>query len=308
MIINIGDLHGKNKQPYKKTFVSFLEMIRDTYPNDAKIFYGDGLDSSSPHNEVRYYIEKLLSEMGEVYIFGGNHDQSRKMGNGLLPLKTHKNITLIEEVTELTIEGHSFLFIPFKENAQEEYEQLTGTYDFVATHITPLECAFNDEGVQLNLDATFIHGHTHMQTDFTDKNGRQHYVLGVPYPTRNGENQEHRIGLIGNDKKVTFEKVPIYFQHETIKYGEMPSNDDNVINVIDAPDKQSVLEMYSKFYIREAGIELKRDDSEIKSIDVSTNSIKPLFSELCEEKSIKKEVVKRGLTYLETIADDEVIV
>jgi hypothetical protein len=198
-------------------------------------------------------------------------------------------------------EGSVCLILPWKYNHKEEYESLEGKFDFVFTHITPQECAFADEGLVFNkLKGCFIHGHTHVQKDFLDKNVNQHCVLGVPFPTRNLENQDYRVLKIDN-KKIETIKVPIWFEYETLEYGEQPKSKNNILNIKNAPSIDSCYDLYKDCYIRDEGITFKQnDDININDISFDMSDLSGQFITFCEQPdmNISKDVQTTCLKYL----------
>jgi len=159
-MIIVGDLHAKYEEPFRSSINSFLEWLLSNYKDYTLIFLGDLYDSSSPHNDVRDEVASCIKQFKEVHIFDGNHDYYRIKGSAIKPLRQHDNIHIYNKVTEVKIEGHSCLMLPFKYSGmKEEYEALEGTYDYIFTHITPKECAIGDEGIDLKLNGVYIHGH-----------------------------------------------------------------------------------------------------------------------------------------------------
>lgn len=301
--IVVGDLHAKNKEPYRDAVNNFFRYLLDNHIRDgvSTIFLGDLFDSSSPHNEVREEIANHLSKFNDVIILQGNHDYSRRMGSALEPLTVLPNVTVIDEVIEID----NCLYLPYKYD-MSEYENLTGEYDYIFTHITPPECAFADEGIKLNLKGIYIHGHTHIQTTFTSTDLQCHNVIGVPIPTRHlEEKQKHRVFKIKHHDIVGIPMevfVPQTFTFETIEFGEEPIDKNNIINIINAPSYKDVYERYKDFYIRESGIELSKIDNDVK-VDLNDNiTIQDKFMKFAQENNItNQEITSLALHYLEYI-------
>lgn len=300
-MIIIGDVHAKNLEPFRTGINKFFDWLIESYKEETLIFLGDLFDMSSPHNKIKKEITKHLINFKQVYIITGNHDTSRKKGNVLLPLELHSNINIIEDVTEVNIEGLDCLFLPYRYgDIKEEYESLKGNYDYVFTHITPLECAFGGEGIQLNLDGIYIHGHTHIPSQFIDTNGRQHHILGVPLPTRHGEHN-HRPNIFEIvDGKINYIEVLKYFTYEDVEYGKEPSSKNNIINVLNAPSIQSVYDNYKDYYIRKAGVKLEESSYNFTEeiIDFSKGDIKDKFKLYAKDNNLSKEVVDCVFNYL----------
>lgn len=297
-MIVIGDLHIKRKEPFLSSIRSFFEWLLQNYKDEIIVLLGDLYDSSSPHGNVEDFTAHYLKQFKEVHIITGNHDYSAKQGLSLLQLRQHDNIFVYNDVTEVKIEDSKCLLLPFKYSGiKEEYEQLTGKYDFVFSHITHPKEAFGDEGIELKVGADYyIYGHVHTQKDYGN-----HIILGVPIPTRHLEhNQVCRIANISK-KKVDIIETPVYFTYEDVEYGEMPVNKNNILNIKNAPSLISVLYKYKEFYIRDEGvtIALEDQDEEMEDIiDIDVDSFKATFVEYSKEKHISKEIVDCCLEFL----------
>ncbi|HQJ76406.1 MAG TPA: metallophosphoesterase [Bacteroidota bacterium] len=302
MIIVIGDIHAKSKEPFRSSILKFFDWIKNTYSTDVTLIQlGDLFDTSSPHNEVEFEIIEKIKKFKQVFLITGNHDTSKRQGNTLLPIAHHSNITVLYDLCEKEIENMKCLFLPYLySDMKEKYEALEGKYDYIFTHITPLECAFGDEGIDLKLNGVYIHGHIHIQQDFFDKYNNQHYVLGVPIPTRHGEqDQKFRIMLIEN-KKSQMVEVPQYFTYETVKYGDEPKDPRNILNIIDAPSVQSVFEKYEKYYIREEGIQLLQltNSETSEKEEFGDKSLKERFITFANENNIDDNLKNVCLNFL----------
>jgi len=171
MIIIVGDLHVKNREPFLSSICKTFEWIRDEFGSDITLIQlGDLFDTSSPHHDIEFKIIEKLLQFRQVFILTGNHDYSKIKGNSLLPLMHHRTITVLEEATEVILEGNKYLLLPYLySNMKEKYEILQGKYDYICTHVTPCECAFGDEGIDLHPEGIYVHGHTHIATDFRDQ-------------------------------------------------------------------------------------------------------------------------------------------
>ena len=301
-MIVVGDLHGKTKQPYKDANLEFLDWLVSNYKNEEVIFLGDIFDNSSPHAEIELDVIDRIIQFKRSHLITGNHDRSDTKGNTLLPHKLHKNISLYEDVTEVEIEGNNCLILPFKQNFKE-YENLEGNYKFIFTHITPVECQFAEEGLVFDkLKGTFIHGHTHISIDFTDKQSNNHFVIGVPLETRHLEAQKHRIFEI-KDGIINTIEVPFYFTHETINYGDEPSSKKNILNIKNAPTRKLAFEKYKDYYIRDEGIELLRTDATKADFkkEFSKSNLLEKFRAYAKDKGLSKEVIECCSTRLSRI-------
>jgi len=297
-MIIISDLHLKyQKEPYSKSQREFLQWLEDSYSNEQIIFLGDVFDTR-PHWTVFKMFKDFLERRGnKTYILNGNHDLSKAKGSSVLSLQTS-----FLDVEERIIEGYNCLMLPYKYDYRE-YENLEGEYNFIFTHITPVQAQFANEGIAFpKLKGTFIHGHTHTKLDFIDDYGNQHYIVGVPLPTRHLEDFEHRIIKI-KDGKINFIQPPFYFNYETIKYGEEPKDKNNILNIVDAPSRKVALEKYKEYYIRKAGIQVLRTDNTIETFkqEFESGNILDKFKIFSIENKISKEVAECCSERLSTI-------
>lgn len=290
-MIVVSDLHLKyKKEPYSSSQEKFLNWLNENYYNDPMIFLGDVFDAS-PHMKTYHLFQNfLLNRNGKTFILNGNHDSSKVKGSSVLAFDFENVYTyLSEDVVE--IDGMKCLMLPYKYN-YKEYEELEGEYDYIFTHVTPTQVQFSNEGINFfKLKGTFIHGHTHIPTEFTDIVGNKHYVLGVPIPTRHLEDVNHKIVNITKEG-IEFIEAPFYFKYETIQYGEFPENKTNMYNIIDAPSRKMVYEKYKDYHIRKSGIKLLRNEmtSEVVQKEFEGGSILDKFKIFAKERGLSEEV------------------
>lgn len=306
MLVFIGDLHLKDDEPFLSSAIKLFQYLDERFPEDELFFVGDITDSSAPHWEVFSLLSEFLKNRKQTStILGGNHDYSKVKGSVLKGLQHINNVRIILEPLMLNYGRCTIFCLPFSYgNMKERYEALTGNYDYIITHTTPSQLAFGNEGIDYKLKGTYIHGHIHVASKyrFTDDLGNAHFILGVPFPTRFGE-QDYQYNLFKMDEQgnIQLDGLPYFHSYETVKFGEQPTNRNNILNVIDAPDANSVYEEYKGFYIRDDGIELKRSgmDTEDKSFVFDAVTVKDKFKTFCFEHGISQEVLDCGLKYLE---------
>ena len=302
MSIIISDLHAKTTEPYRTAVLTFLDWVYKEYPNEIIIQLGDIFDSSSTHHFLEDQIIKKLLRFKEVHLIGGNHTQSKKLGDALTPLSNYDNIHIYSEVTKVEIENKKCLILPFiYANMKEKYEQLEGEYDYIFTHFETSETAFGEGVDPTKLKGTFLLGHAHIQKDYFDKSGNQHHVLGVPTCTRHGEqNQVHRIAEIKDDK-VSFIEVPQYFTFRDVEYGDMIEEEwmNDIINIKNAPSIHSVHEKYKGVHIRETGITLKEfeGDTDDEVFEFSEDALQNYFNEFKDETELSEEKYNKITKY-----------
>ena len=258
-MIVIGDIHAKYKEPYLSATYNFFDWLLDNYRDENIIQVGDLFDTASPHAEVEYRIADYITQFRSFHILSGNHDQNRRVSNTLLPLQVHDKVFVYTEKTEVTIEGHSILMLPYVENKSYEEIKWEGQYCFL--HMTDLQNQFASEGIDTSkIKATKIWGHTHTYSAYDDN-----IIIGVPTKTRHGESDNKVIEITENGN-INYIDHPSYFEFETLAYGKFPENKNNILNIVEAPSRQAVFETYKDYYIREEGIEVLRTESDKKSL------------------------------------------
>lgn len=300
-MIIVGDVHSKNKEPYRSAINNFFEWLIENYKNEIVVLLGDLFDSSSPHAEVEEEIARYLVQLKKVVILKGNHDESKKSGNTLLPLNAHANITVFSEQAEIEIEGYKCLILPY--TYDKRYEEIEWSGDFCFLHMTDLKNQFGEEGIDLSkIKATKIWGHTHTPMKYDDN-----VIIGVPVKTRNLE-KDNSIIKIDGDKNIQYIEHPSYFDFEKIKYGNFPENKNNILNIYDAPSMQAVRETYKDYYIRDEGVEILRSkDTSVFSISakdtkIDKDNMSKLFNTFNkEELNLSKEVNQCCSTLLQKI-------
>lgn len=307
----IGDLHIKNKSPFLSAIKYFFEWLDKDYPDEDIIFLGDEWDTSSPMWECFSLFTNFASKR-KVIILGGNHTYSTKKGSILEGLLDFKNITTILEPTIID----NNLFLPYlsidnKKFYENEFNIERKNFNYIFTHLTPKEVSFGNEGVdfdKLNLTGVFIHGHIHFQKNWLDNKGNIHIVLGVPIPTRHlEEKQEHRIIKIEKDLGRIEIKVPQYFTYETLEFGKMPSNPNNILNIKQTPSPEELYKTYKGYYIREDGVEFIKTENDLsfEKSEFENSDLKKKFNIFMIDKGLSKEVSNKCFEYIDKFENKE---
>lgn len=297
-MIIVGDLHLKETKVYFEAQKKFLNWLIKNYKNEVFVFLGDVFDSSSPQWEVYTFFKKfLLKTKNEIYILDGNHDISKRKGRSLSAFETLDRVHTISDIAELVIENKKCLLLPYKlSDFKEEYEALTGTYDYVFSHVHHPDVGYG-EGVKLNVVATYyIYGHTHVHSIHY----KRHIVLGVPLPTRNLEDVGFVLDL--KDTGYSLINVPEFLKICTIKYGDPAVNKDWLYNIIDAPSYDSVYDTYKGYYIRDGGITLLRTENDFETnqgITFEKAKQSEKFLVFAKDSNIPKEETETILLYFE---------
>ena len=264
-VVIVGDCHWKRDptSPYTRGLEKlFNYMMKEAYKDDNIIFTGDYFDETFTHSDTRYIAEAFLVEHGkQVAIVTGNHELSSSFGNALIPLK-NLGIQVFSEPTNVIFGGYKVQFLPYlkKVSFMKEYGKITEECDFSVSHVSPPGMNWgNPDEISLNFKAKIGHfyGHIHEPHEFTNEAGT-HVVIGVPQPTRQGEQYHQPRVIVIEDGKWRSEDLPVFFTIEEVKYGEQPKSKDNVINIVDAPSLEQVRETYKDFNVREEGVKVLR--------------------------------------------------
>jgi len=264
-IIFIGDVHLKVTQPYMDASFQFLDYLEENHLNDILVFTGDLFDNTFPHFELLMdRLLKSLIKFPEVYIISGNHEvfdskTTKKMGNPLALLDHVSGIRTFVSIEEIEIRGKKFLMLPYLYDVAKmkvEYEALTGTYDFVVSHVAypGTNFGFIDEVDLSGIDSkVFIYGHIHEPKEMGN-----HYIIGVPVSTRYGEQVwRKQLGIYDLEtESFTLKPIPSFVNYETVKFGEWPKDKNSIISVKDSPSVISVLDLYKEYHVRRKGITL----------------------------------------------------
>jgi DNA repair exonuclease SbcCD nuclease subunit len=273
MITLIGDVHIKKDpdSPYNKGLQKLFDYIFATYPDHTLMFSGDLLDEQLIHNSVRalfgWYFRNHLKD---IYVVTGNHELPRyaELGNTLDFLKVTGNTHVIHEAWDTKVDGLDFRFLPYlpRLSQMRAYSEITDPVDVSLGHFAyPGTNRNQPDEIPINFKAKIVHalGHIHEPQTIRDEYGI-HEIIGVPAPTRNGEQFHQPRVLVIDPKKKTYhsEDLPRLFTIETIEYGKEPEDIDNIINVISAPSTQMVRERYAGYNLREDGIQLLVDEKQ----------------------------------------------
>jgi DNA repair exonuclease SbcCD nuclease subunit len=299
-MIVISDLHTKLKEPFYSSIKQFLTHIADTYPDQEILQLGDFFDSSTVHSNVLYEIIEIVKRYKKLHIVQGNHSVSRRMGSLLEPLKHYSNIRVYDNLTEIEIENHKCLMVPWIYNSKEEYEKIEWEGDYAFFHVTNEEDSFGNEGINTDkIKAYQIFGHTHTKR-MVINNKVSKYIMGVNIPTKNLEISNPYM-MIDSEKNIACIEPPRYFSYQTLNYGEFPENKDNILNITGAPSFTSVFEMYKGYNVRKEGIEILRTENEeqIENNTFELGTMIEKFSIYSNNRKLPKEVHDCSIKYLQ---------
>mgnify|MGYP006293438059 CR=1 FL=1 len=159
MLYIIGDLHfglRKNSSLFHDILLETLnQILRKIKKEDNVILLGDIFDKRSSidlHilNDAISFFDALSSRCKSISILVGNHDLYYKENvyenvNCRFLQNIAKNITVINELREKTIEGQKCLFVPWidsKEKYEDAKKKVSSKYDMIFGHF---DVSYSDE-------------------------------------------------------------------------------------------------------------------------------------------------------------------
>lgn len=315
----LGDLHIRTKSPYFQSSKKVLNWILDNNEinneNTLIISGGDLFDTELNNGELNELLHSFFDNLKnkEKIITTGNHDTSKENGNALQVLSNIKGMTIIEEPTNMLIDGLHFLFLPHifsnKEGItmEDRYSNLhledafkDQKFDYCIAHLMDETRQFHKKSKVCdlsNLDIkkkVFSHDHNYN----LDKGGN---YLGSLQPNSSTEtDKEPKIYIIDLEKGEDYTiDVPLFINYFNVKYpNPLPKKceevDYPIINIIDSLDKAES----TKYY---------KDLAKDKGIDLHINRVfrKKLMNDKEEVKSEKGKEYKSDLDYYNTLETEK---
>jgi len=273
-IVVVGDLHLSKKSPKHDQVVDFLFWLFNSEFNNEEnsiLFLGDlveALDSVSELLEV--YINLFLnqSKFNHIYILEGNHDQNMD-SNFTTAFRPLHNVTLIEKISELSIENINCLCLPYYDNVKtksvpmtEYYSSLEVTnkfnkqYDYAFHHVEDEQNHYSKKYCDLSWVKTnnWLCGHIH--TENITKGGR---ILGAPiFNSSSEKDKTPYIAKIDiSTKQYELIKVPIFLSYLEVDYPEklsVPKTKYALWTVNNSLNKNETIKYYEK-EAKELGID-----------------------------------------------------
>ena len=157
MICILGDIHfNSSKDYYRDICEAFLGWYRDWKYNESTntlILAGDLVESAANAGIVIDWLTRLLdySQFNHIYVCVGNHDKKIISGVPQLAYEFYKirdNVTVLESIAHISIEGAEVLFLPYYSGVNASglsmhdfYSELYKTdeysrhFDFVVGHV-----------------------------------------------------------------------------------------------------------------------------------------------------------------------------
>lgn len=247
-----GDIFLKHAMNY--FYKQFIPDIKNMMANEPSthfelILLGDLIDSRNtlPLNILHSVNEliKTLSDILPVHIICGNHDIFNKNTNtinGINHLGWLKNVTVYTETTNININGHDVVLMPWINQRKEQERQLQvfkGKYLFTHTELNG--CITNASKIVHNdpskIEASsfsgfkrVISGHFHLHQII----GNFMYLSSIMQFDRNDYGSKKYMGvldletdeikLIENTTSPIFEKIIIKTEEDLIKFEKINPN------------------------------------------------------------------------------------
>lgn len=253
----IGDLHlNQNwiKRSQVEKFFEWLVEQKCFIEEKNIILLGDLFEVPVPSVSLVVYYLKLFSEICKdktIYILEGNHDHNLTE-NALDYFQVLKNVKLIKELSELTIEDKKCLFLPDYDHEgtdklpmQKAYSNLQGKYDFIFAHVMDETQNFGESTFcnLKNVQGLRLFGHVHTPTVLDGGS-----YLGSVVKNSSTEKTDQKLLALCRNSRVEYIKVPSFLEYETLEYGTEPENKEKLvlINVTGAPTRADAEDFYEK--------------------------------------------------------------
>jgi hypothetical protein len=319
LIVVIGDLHIKNKEPWMSAVDGFFSWLRmwdeqQSENNVTYVFTGDIIDEHTPPGQVHSILASTfftgrLQNANHVYIIQGNHDIGRHT-SGIEYLNVSDNVTVVKTLQEIEVNQVKILCLPYfyktstdQPNMRELYENLpkeyNKTYDLIIGHIADETDGCFGTGIDLSkndkLSGKRVLGHIH--------HSESDNFIGVPIITRYNERDHEPVIQVydASDLSKSFVDVPKFIQYETITYGDpVPCSQKHIneeftqhiiYDIEDAPSRDAAYNKYSEIYIREVEVKPSKEDQEIRELVEADNlSVQEYFKQFVDTNKVNKEV------------------
>jgi len=265
-VLVVGDLHAQKIKPKYQQIIDFLNwlFIDSGYNTEDSILIllGDLVETmDDPSELLEVYIDLFInkSKFRSIVVMKGNHDENMNSSftSALRPLHT---VQVIENITELNIEGLNCLFLPYYDHTKSnlppmtEYyssmeiiEKYNKNYDYVFHHVEDELNHYSKKYCDLSWVKTnnWLCGHIH--TENITQGGR---ILGAPI--FNSSSESDKVPYIAqidlSSKKYKLIEVPIYLSYHTINYPEkiyMPSTPYALWTINESLDKKETIKYYT---------------------------------------------------------------
>ena len=254
MICLLGDIHfNSSKDYYRDICEAFLDWYKDWKYNKSTntlILAGDLVESAANAGIVIDWLTRLLnySRFNHIYICVGNHD--KKIISGVPQLayefyKSRDNVTVLENIAHINIEGAEVLFLPYYSGVNASglsmhdfYSELYKTdeysryFDFVVGHVGGPDALFEGSNDCIdNLDklnaGRLCFGHIHTRSS----NPRRY--LGSIYACKKNENDSTRAAWLYDPKTGHWseDRLPVFSEYITVSYPEGLRTTDAVVPI-----------------------------------------------------------------------------
>lgn len=330
MVVILGDLHLNSSKPaFTKASYAFLDWYRDWNYNSEQneiIFAGDIVHSSINAGLVIDMMEKLIkySKFHHIHIVVGNHDKKKKDGVDQLAytfFNNKENVTVYEKVTEVSIQGHDCLLMPYymagyrETSMSEVYSNLPKTdkayaheFDLIVGHF-----ACTDNIPFPMIDSVSLKAYKakhiclgHIHTRELDPK----MYIGSVFANRKNENDPTRAAWILRDNNTLFEeKLPVFTEFLTVTYPEDLPKTNAIVpiyTVLRCSSEKMARDLYGDIFIRyctvqdEEAMKIKRKEIDSSFLDLKGKELKDMFNEFLKTKDppLNRNVVSKCMSLL----------
>lgn len=305
MISIFGDVHAVDKEPRHSAQVDFLRWVLEECGNHPVIFSGDFWDKPYVHWEKSYSkMLDILLQFKEVHMIAGNHELKGTKGNMLTPLKGKwPNLHIYTEPEETTIDGSSFLMLPYLYDVPkmiETYSSLQWSGDYVVCHVSPPGKNYGSEEIDFdkNIKAKRIfYGHIHTPEDWG-----HHSIIGVPNTTRQGEQGFHKRYFTIEGGKIESKPAKVFYDIADIEFdSDTPVSDLNPFweyNIINSPSVKEAMRKFRGANIHNVSVIQNIVKKSLDSSPLTHSSILEDFEEFLETEKVSEKVASTCKTYL----------
>ncbi len=271
---------------------------------------GDLTDSSLPtpndSDLLFYYMSNL--KCNKKHIMAGNHDYNRKEDSySFKALRNLPEITTYLKFQEVSLGSLNCIVLPYYYDnvypelgsMKEEYEKLTGNYDFVFFHFEDETMSFGEASKFIDISkikGKRIGGHIHV--------GGDNY-LESPVPNKSNEMLDKRhVYLLDTETKVIEEiEIPSFIEYQTINYPDLPEIKPNILVNYEIKDYVNKNESI-KFYKDKFGDDFFIYKMHRKSLQESSDNVRSdkvrTIPELWKDYKIEKKVHRKVASIVET--------
>ncbi len=327
-VVVIGDIHFDDSRPWSvKVAQEVIKYIVDNplnSPDNTLVFLGDLTERSSISGMVYSMLMSMFVGLKykEVIILVGNHDGKLNQYNKpvlvydfirskALKERLFHNFIIIDEPTELTLEGMDFLFLPHIFNdgkkSLKDYEKLhklginiEKKYTSVFGHFTNTFLTVPGEKIDVSYIKSdyWCFGHIHNPTE--------HYQGSIIPNSISEANQKRQVRVYSNGKE-RIDIAPNILDYYTVKFPEpLPTVEAKIPPTYphNCKDEEVAQDMYPGIYIRRTIYDISMDNDQFDKLSKSLNgesedvSIEDMLEEFLLSTKLTDDLKDKARLYL----------